>query len=133
MSKPNEKDLKQKRFASIQQFISVTGLKIQARATSASGRWVILLGEHLRNGFTCFDTVLIRYEDLYIDAHHFDVAEGERETYDTLREQAKAKARDFFEQAKARLQTVTNTEEADEGSGLTVVNPDGSKEDYTIN
>lgn len=125
---------KQPTFKTWQQFVSAVGLTIEARATSTSGRWIVLIGSHLRQGLPCYDVLMIRSTDLFVDVHHFHTAQTEsRETYDQAKAEAYTKARAFFEECRAKLQSPASPEEGEGPSGLKIHNPDGSTEDYTIN
>lgn len=115
------------------QLIQSINLTIDAQATSTSGRWRVVLGSHLKDGLPCFDVLLIRSDFVRIDAHHFRMQEHTNETYDTLRDQACAQAREFYERAVQQLQEKAKNEEANEDKGLTIVNPDGSEEKFSIN
>lgn len=107
------------------------GYRVEAKQTSASGRWVCLFCEHREGGLPCFVVCSINTEGL-VDEHHFAVNEDENDeglSYDDCRDKAKTTARDFYDQLVAQLQTVSTPVE-DEPSGMKIISPDGSEDDY---
>lgn len=110
------------------------GLTIDAQATSTSGRWKMFLGAHQREGTPCFDVLAIRV-DMKIECWHFWALASDQgaETYDQSRDRALAEARGFYEALVARMQEPAKEEESDEDKGLEVLNPDGTRQKYSIN
>lgn len=109
------------------------GITVLARATSTSGRWVVLLGEHTRDGLPCFDVFAVRADFVVADVHHFGVATTKGTTYDQSRDVAKAAAQTFYEGLVEKLQAKPSPQLQEEPSGLTIIAPDGTKSDFTTN
>ena len=118
----------------LKEFLSKMGIVVDARATSDSGRWVVLLGSHLKDGMPTFVVLAIRSTDFLVDLHRFDPVNSDKSSYDECRDQAQKAARRFYEDLVMKLTTRRQTsEESDEDSGLEIQNPDGTTERYSIN
>src|SRR5262245_61829700 len=122
-----------KRPSTPSEIASHLGLRVEARATSTSGRWVSMLCEHNVKGLPCYDVLHVRTDGL-IDRHHFGTVESEGSTYEESRDFAHTCARKQYEETVKLLQSKGSGEEADsQSAGLKIIGPDGREEDYRIN
>jgi len=114
-----------------QELLARLGVTVDAQATSTSGRWKIVLGSHLHKGLPCFVVLAIRAVDMFVDVHRFATQDAEEAvTYDEARDMAYKAARRFYEDLVVKMQSKSQGEEGDEGSGLEVIAPDGTRTDY---
>jgi hypothetical protein len=117
----------------VQRIVNHYGGTVEARGSSASGRWLLLLIEHTREGLGCYDVLAVRSTDLAVTRWEWWAKGEEGTTYDDTRDLAKAKARIFFEQTLAQLQEKAQPQESEEDKGLRILNPDGTEQDYELN
>lgn len=121
----------------IDRFLRQAGLLCIARATSLSGRYVVILAEHLVEGFPCYDVVVVRGVDMWFNAFHHKPQSVEDETkpvtFDEAKLNAKAQCQIKYEEIKHALQTKGEGEFKDEPSGLEIIAPDGTVSDFNIN
>jgi len=123
-----------KRASSPEEIASHLGLKVEARATSTSGRWVSLFCEHLVGGLPCYDVLHVRVDGIF-DRHHFGVLQVEGSTYEESRAHAYTIARLHYNKVVTLMQSKgSGANEAEEDlAGLKIISPDGSETDYRIN
>jgi len=122
-----------KRPSTPEEIASHLGLKVEARKTSTSGRWVSLFCEHTVGGLPCFDILHVRVDGL-LDRHHYAVVQSEGSSYEECRTVAYNLARATYDETVALLQSKGAGQEHEEAqAGLKIISPDGSEQDYRIN
>lgn len=121
MNRDQRKALKQAKF----QF----ELRVEAKQTSDSGRWVVFLAEGSYLGLPAF-IVLFISESGDVHRHWWTVAESPGSTYETAYNLAKTKSREFFDNTVAQLQQKRKAADEDANAGLTLHSPDGSTTPY---
>lgn len=113
----------------LKKLIDQLGLTVDARTTSTSGRWVILHASHTVSGLPCFDVLAVRFDGAW-DRHHFNPEDSKQVTYDLARDHCLRESRVFYAKLSAQMSEPAKPQEADEPSGLRIINPDGSEEPY---
>ena len=113
----------------LNEVLNKLGVLIEARTTSTSGRWVVCIGQQSYKGMPSYCVVCVRLVDLYVRFERFTPADSEESLYEDARREAYDAARALYESIAQQLTKPEQPTEADEPSGMEVVNPDGTKTD----